>query len=121
MPKPLWGDNGSGMHCHQSIWKDGKPLMSDPAGIGGLSQLCLWYIGGILKHAPAILAFAAPATISYHRLVPDFEAPVNLVWWLRNRSAAVRIPMYSDSPKAKRLRNDQKRLTGASKPGTRRW
>ena len=103
MPKPLWGDNGSGMHCHQSIWKDGQPLMADSAGIGGLSQLCLWYIGGILKHAPAILAFAAPTTNSYHRLVPGFEAPVNLVWSLRNRSAAVRIPMYSDSPKAKRM------------------
>jgi glutamine synthetase len=103
MPKPLFGDNGSGMHVHQSIWKDGNPLMADAGGIGGLSQLCLWYIGGILKHAPAILAFAAPTTNSYHRLVPGFEAPVNLVWSLRNRSAAVRIPMYSDSPKAKRM------------------
>jgi len=103
MPKPLFGDNGSGMHVHQSIWKEGQPLMSDPGGIGGLSQLCLWYTGGILKHAPAILAFAAPTTNSYHRLVPGFEAPVNLVWSLRNRSAAVRIPMYSDSPKAKRM------------------
>ena len=103
MPKPLVGDNGSGMHVHQSIWKDGKPLFADEAGLAGLSDMCRWYIGGILKHAPAILAFAAPTTNSYHRLVPGFEAPVNLVWSLRNRSAAVRIPMYSDSPKAKRM------------------
>lgn len=103
MPKPLFGDNGSGMHVHQSIWKDGKPLFADEAGMAGLSDMCRYYIGGILKHAPAILAFAAPTTNSYHRLVPGFEAPVNLVWSLRNRSAAVRIPMYSDSPKAKRM------------------
>jgi len=103
MPKPLYGDNGSGMHVHQSIWRDGKPLFADAAGMAGLSDACRWYIGGILKHAPAILAFAAPTTNSYHRLVPGFEAPVNLVWSLRNRSAAVRIPMYSDSPNAKRM------------------
>ncbi|MFO1037965.1 MAG: type I glutamate--ammonia ligase [Geminicoccaceae bacterium] len=103
MPKPLYGDNGSGMHCHQSIWKDGKPLFADKAGYAGLSQMCKWYIGGLLKHAPAILAFAAPTTNSYRRLVPGYEAPVNLAWSLRNRSAACRIPMYSDSPKAKRV------------------
>ncbi len=103
MPKPLFGDNGSGMHCHQSIWKDGKPLFADSKGYAGLSQLCKWYIGGLLKHAPAILAFAAPTTNSYRRLVPGYEAPVNLAWSLRNRSACCRIPMYSDSPKAKRV------------------
>ncbi len=103
MPKPLFGDNGSGMHCHQSIWKDGKPLFADSTGYAGLSQLCKWYIGGLLKHAPSILAFAAPTTNSYRRLVPGYEAPVNLAWSLRNRSACCRIPMYSDSPKAKRI------------------
>ena len=103
MPKPLYGDNGSGMHCHQSIWKDGKPLFADKAGYAGLSQMCRWYIGGLLRHAPAILAFAAPTTNSYRRLVPGYEAPVNLAWSVRNRSAACRIPMYSDSPKAKRV------------------
>ena len=103
MPKPLYGDNGSGMHCHQSIWKGGKPLFADPKGYAGLSQMARWYIGGLLKHAPAILAFAAPTTNSYRRLVPGYEAPVNLAWSLRNRSAACRIPMYSDSPKAKRV------------------
>ena len=103
MPKPLYGDNGSGMHCHQSIWKAGKPLFADATGYAGLSQMCKWYIGGLLRHAPAILAFAAPTTNSYRRLVPGYEAPVNLAWSLRNRSAACRIPMYSDSPKAKRV------------------
>ncbi len=103
MPKPLYGDNGSGMHVHQSLWKDGKPLFSDPAGYAGLSQIALQYIGGLLLHAPAILAFAAPTTNSYRRLVPGFEAPVNLVFSARNRSAAVRIPMYSNNPKAKRI------------------
>jgi glutamine synthetase len=103
MPKPLFGDNGSGMHCHQSIWKDGKPLFADSTGYAGLSQMCKWYIGGLLRHAPAILAFAAPTTNSYRRLVPGYEAPVNLAWSLRNRSACCRIPMYSDSPKAKRI------------------
>ena len=102
MPKPLFGDNGSGMHVHSSIWNGDTPLFGDPAGYAGLSDTCRHYIGGILRHAPAILAFAAPTTNSYHRLVPGYEAPVNLVWSLRNRSAAVRIPMYSDSPKAKR-------------------
>ena len=103
MPKPLWGDNGSGMHVHQSLWKDGAPLVADKSGYAGLSQLAKYYIGGLLKHAPALMALVAPTVNSYHRLVPGFEAPVNLVYSRRNRSAAVRIPMYSDSPKAKRI------------------
>jgi glutamine synthetase len=102
MPKPVFEDNGSGMHTHFSLWKGGKPLFADN-GYAGLSDIGLYSIGGILKHAPAILAFAAPTTNSYRRLVPGFEAPVNLVMSKRNRSAGVRIPMYSDSPKAKRL------------------
>jgi glutamine synthetase len=102
MPKPLFGDNGSGMHVHQSLWKDERPLFFGD-GYALLSQTALYYIGGLLTHAPAILALAAPTTNSYKRLVPGFEAPVNLVFSQRNRSAAVRIPMYSDSPKAKRL------------------
>ena len=102
MPKPIFEDNGSGMHSHLSLWKDGKPLMAGDK-YAGFSDLGLYAIGGILKHTPAILAFAAPTTNSYRRLVPGFEAPVNLVMSARNRSAAVRIPMYSDSPKAKRL------------------
>jgi glutamine synthetase len=103
MPKPLFGDNGSGMHVHQSIWKDGKTLMHDANGYAGLSQTAKWYIGGLLKHAPALLALTSPSVNSYHRLVPGYEAPVNLAYSSRNRSAAVRIPMYSDNPKAKRL------------------
>ena len=102
MPKPLFGDNGSGMHVHQSVWDGDKPIFGDTAAYGGLSQAGRYYVGGLLKHAPALLAFAAPTTNSYHRLVPGYEAPVNLAWSIRNRSAAVRIPMYSDSPKAKR-------------------
>jgi glutamine synthetase len=102
MPKPVFEDNGSGMHTHFSLWKDGKPLFAD-SGYAGLSDIGLYSIGGILKHAPAILAFAAPTTNSYRRLVPGFEAPVNLVMSKRNRSAGVRIPMYSENPKAKRL------------------
>jgi glutamine synthetase len=103
MPKPLFADNGSGMHCHQSLWKDGTPLFFDKSGYALLSKLALHYIGGVLKHAPALLAFCAPTTNSYRRLVPGYEAPVNLVYSARNRSAAVRIPMYSDNPKAKRI------------------
>lgn len=102
MPKPIHGDNGSGMHVHQSIWKDGKPLMAGN-GYAGFSELGMHYIAGILKHARSLVAFVAPTTNSYKRLVPGFEAPVNLAYSSRNRSAAVRIPMYSPSPKAKRL------------------
>ncbi len=102
MPKPVFEDNGSGMHTHISFWKRGKPLFAGKS-YAGLSPLALHAIGGLLKHAPAVLAFAAPTTNSYRRLVPGFEAPVNLVHSARNRSAAVRIPMYSASPKAKRL------------------
>jgi glutamine synthetase len=102
MPKPLFNDNGSGMHTHQSLWKGDQPLFAGD-GYSGVSQTCLHYIGGILKHAPALCAFVAPTTNSYKRLVPGFEAPVNLAYSSRNRSAAVRIPMYSPSPKAKRI------------------
>jgi glutamine synthetase len=102
MPKPVFEDNGSGMHTHFSLWKKGEPLFAGD-GYAGLSDLGLHAIGGILAHAPAILAFAAPTTNSYRRLVPGFEAPVNLVMSARNRSAGVRIPMYSSNPKAKRL------------------
>src|SRR6266545_5469142 len=103
MPKPLFGDNGSGMHTHQSLWKDGRNLFYDKNGYALLSETARHYIGGLLKHAPAILAFAAPTTNSYRRLVPGYEAPINLVYSMRNRSACVRIPMYSESPKAKRI------------------
>ena len=103
MPKPLFEDNGSGMHTHQSLWKDGNTLMYDESGYAGLSELARYYIGGLLKHAPALLAFAAPSTNSYKRLVPGYEAPINLVYSQRNRSAICRIPMYSGSPKAKRV------------------
>ncbi len=103
MPKPIFGDNGSGMHCHQSLWKDGKPLFADEKGYGGFSDLGRWYIGGLLHHAPSLLAFTNPTVNSYHRLVPGFEAPVNLVYSARNRSACVRIPVTGPDPRTKRL------------------
>ncbi|MDO8435425.1 MAG: type I glutamate--ammonia ligase [bacterium] len=102
MPKPMLGDNGSGMHCHQSLWKAGQPLFAGTE-YAGISQLALWYIGGILKHVRALNAITNPTTNSYRRLVPGYEAPVNVVYSSRNRSAAVRIPMYSQKPAAKRL------------------
>ncbi len=103
MPKPLFGDNGSGMHSHQSLWKGGEPLFFDERGYGGLSDTARWYIGGLLRHAPSLLAFTNPTVNSYHRLVPGYEAPVNLVYSQRNRSACVRIPVAGTSPKAKRI------------------
>jgi len=102
MPKPLFGDNGSGMHTHISLWKKGKPLFAG-SGYAGLSPLALHFVGGILKHAQALCAICSPTTNSYKRLVPGYEAPVNLAYSARNRSAAVRIPTYSENPKAKRI------------------
>jgi glutamine synthetase len=103
MPKPLFGDNGSGMHTHQSLWKNGKPLFYDANGYALLSDMCRHYIGGLLAHTPALLAIIAPTTNSYRRLVPGYEAPVNLVYSTRNRSACIRIPEYFKSPAARRL------------------
>jgi glutamine synthetase len=103
MPKPIFMDNGSGMHTHQSLWKGGRNLFYGKGGYADISEMCKHYIGGILKHAPALLAFIAPSTNSYRRLVPGYEAPINLAYSARNRSAAVRIPMYSSSEKAKRI------------------
>ncbi len=103
MPKPVFEDNGSGMHTHQSLWKGGEPLFYDETGYAGLSDLARWYIGGLLHHAPALLAFTNPTTNSFKRLVPGYEAPVNLVYSQRNRSASCRIPLANLSPKAKRV------------------
>jgi glutamine synthetase len=103
MPKPLFGDNGSGMHCHQSLWKGDTPLFFDGNGYALISETAKYYIGGLIAHAPALLALCAPTTNSYRRLVPGFEAPVNLMYSARNRSAICRIPVYSTSPKAKRV------------------
>lgn len=103
MPKPLFGDNGSGMHVHSSLWKNGENLMYDEAGYAGLSDAARWYVGGLLQHAAALLAFTNPTTNSYRRLVPGYEAPINLVYSQRNRSACIRVPMYSKSAKSKRV------------------
>ncbi|MDQ0734376.1 type I glutamate--ammonia ligase [Arthrobacter agilis] len=103
MPKPVFGDNGSGMHCHQSLWSDGQPLFYDERGYAGLSDTARWYIGGLLKHASAVLAFTNPTVNSYRRLVKGFEAPVNMVYSQGNRSAGIRIPITGSNPKAKRI------------------
>ncbi len=103
MPKPIFGDNGSGMHVHQSLWTAGANLFFDTDGYAQLSSTARWYIGGLIAHAPALLAFCAPTTNSYRRLVPGYEAPINLMYSQRNRSAICRIPMYSSSPRAKRI------------------
>lgn len=103
MPKPIFMDNGSGMHCHQSLWKGATNLFYDAKGYAGISDVAKWYIGGLIKHGRSLMAFCAPTTNSYKRLVPGYEAPVNLVYSKRNRSAAIRIPMYSENPKSKRV------------------
>jgi len=103
MPKPLFGDNGTGMHVHQSLSKDGQNVFYDPEGYALLSETAMYYIGGLLEHSPALLALTSPSTNSYRRLVPGFEAPVNIAYSQRNRSAAVRVPVYSRSPRSKRI------------------
>jgi glutamine synthetase len=103
MPKPVFGDNGSGMHCHQSLWNGGEPLFYDEKGYAGLSDMARWYIGGLLKHSSAVLAFTNPTVNSYRRLVKGFEAPVNMVYSQGNRSAGIRIPITGSNPKAKRI------------------
>ena len=103
MPKPIFGDNGSGMHVHTSIWRDGTNIFYDENGYGQLSDMARWFIGGLLRHAPSLLAFTNPSTNSFHRLVPGFEAPVNLVYSARNRSACIRIPLTGSNTKAKRV------------------
>ena len=103
MPKPIFKDNGSGMHTHQSLWKDDENLFWDEVGYAGISDTARWYIGGLLAHAPALLAFTNPTTNSYRRLVPGYEAPINFVYSQRNRSACIRIPVFSKSPAQKRL------------------
>ena len=117
MPKPLFGDNGSGMHAHQSLWKDGKPLFYDESGYGGLSDMARYYIGGLLHHAPSLLAFTNPTVNSYHRLVPGYEAPVNLVYSARNRSACIRIPLTGTNAEGQAPRVPLPRPVGA----TRTW
>jgi glutamine synthetase len=112
MPKPIFGDNGTGMHCHQSLWKDERPLFFDENGYAQLSDTARWYIGGLLRHAPAVLAFTNASTNSYHRLVPGYEAPIYLLYSQRIRSAAVRIPLYSKSPKTKRIEFRTPDVTG---------
>ncbi|WP_237218672.1 type I glutamate--ammonia ligase, partial [Rothia nasimurium] len=103
MPKPVFGDNGSGMHCHQSLWQNGEPLFYDERGYAGLSDVARWYIGGLIEHSSAVLAFTNPTVNSYKRLVPGYEAPVNMVYSQGNRSAGIRIPITGTNPKAKRL------------------
>jgi glutamine synthetase len=103
MPKPLFLDNGSGMHTHQSLWTAGEPLFWDEVNYGGISDMARWYIGGLIQHASALLAFTNPTTNSYRRLVPGYEAPIMLVYSQRNRSACIRIPVSGASPKAKRI------------------
>ena len=120
MPKPLFGDNGSGMHAHQSLWKDGKPLFYDESGYAGLSDMARHYIGGILHHAPSLLAFTNPTVNSYKRLVPGYEAPINLVYSQRNRSACVRIPITGEQPEGQAPRVPLPGQLGQPVPGVRR-
>ena len=119
MPKPLFGDNGSGMHTHQSLWKDGNPLIYDESGYAGLSDTARHYIGGLLHHAPSLLAFTNPTVNSYKRLVPGYEAPINLVYSQRNRSACVRIPDHGQQPEGQAAGVPLPRLLGQPVPGVR--